>query len=68
MGWWTLRTQARSELDRQNLLTKLEAEHSARLEDAKANTKAMLDLSNQVHQTVDRLSEVAEKLSRPGTT
>src|SRR5574340_522676 len=42
--------------EREALMAKLEAEHAARLTDAQQNTKAMLDLSDQVHATVDRIS------------
>ncbi len=50
--------------DRDKLLAKLEAEHAARLTDAQANTRALLDLNEQVHATVDQLSELAERLSQ----
>lgn len=46
------------------LMTKLEAEHAARLSDAQSNTRALLDLNEQVHATVDQLSELAERLSQ----
>lgn len=46
------------------LLGKLEAEHAARLTDAQSNTRALLDLNEQVHATVDQLSELAERLSQ----
>jgi protein-tyrosine-phosphatase len=56
--------QAAAQAERERLLAKLEAEHAARLSDAQANTRAMLDLSEQVHATVDQLSELAERLSQ----
>lgn len=46
------------------LMAKLEAEHAARLSDAQSNTRALLDLNEQVHATVDQLSELAERLSQ----
>ena len=49
--------------ERERVLAKLEAEHAARLTDAQTNTRAMLDLSEQVHATVEQLSELAERLS-----
>lgn len=55
--------QVAAQAERERLLAKLEAEHAARLTDAQANTRAMLDLSEQVHATVDQLSELAERLS-----
>lgn len=56
--------QVAAQAERERLLAKLEAEHAARLTDAQANTRAMLDLSEQVHATVDQLSELAERLSQ----
>jgi vacuolar-type H+-ATPase subunit E/Vma4 len=56
--------QAAAQAERERILSKLEAEHAARLTDAQANTRAMLDLSEQVHATVDQLSELAERLSQ----
>lgn len=50
--------------ERERLLGKLEAEHAARLTDAQNTTRALLDLNEQVHATVDQLSELAERLSR----
>ncbi len=55
---------ATAQAERERILAKLEAEHAARLTDAQANTRAMLDLSEQVHATVDQLSELAERLSQ----
>ncbi|MBI3204501.1 MAG: hypothetical protein HYZ29_23390 [Myxococcales bacterium] len=54
---------AEAKAERERLLAKLEAEHAARLSDAQANTRALLDLNEQVHATVDQLSELAERLS-----
>lgn len=55
---------AAAQAERDRLLSKLEAEHAARLADAQANTRALLDLNEQVHATVDQLSELAERLSQ----
>lgn len=54
---------AAQQAERDRLLGKLEAEHAARLSDAQANTRTLLDLNEQVHATVDQLSELAERLS-----
>lgn len=56
--------QAAAQAERERLLAKLEAEHAARLSDAQANTRTLLDLNEQVHATVDQLSELAERLSQ----
>lgn len=56
--------QAAAQAERERLLAKLEVEHAARLSDAQDNTRAMLELSEQVHATVDQLSELAERLSQ----
>lgn len=50
--------------ERAALLSKLEAEHAARLTDAQANTRAMLELVEEIHRTVDQLSDLAERLSQ----
>ena len=55
---------AAAQADRDKLLGKLETEHAARLSDAQSNTRALLDLNEQVHATVDQLSELAERLSQ----
>ena len=42
----------------------LEAEHAARLLDAKATTKTLLDLNDRIHRTLDAL----DSLTRPSGT
>jgi hypothetical protein len=46
------------EKDRQKLRTQLDLEHAARLNDAKENTKAMLEVSNQTREAIDRLASM----------
>lgn len=58
---WVVR-QWRSDV--KALATKLEEEHQARLEDARANTQAMLDLNDRAHETVRQLGEIADRLQK----
>lgn len=51
---------ARIERERSRLTMKIEAEHQARLEDAKANTKALLETAERTHQALERLADIAE--------
>lgn len=57
---------------RQNreLVQKLEAEHQARLEDAKANAAAMNGWNEELQRSVDQLGSIAVALTaqRPPTT
>jgi hypothetical protein len=50
--------------DVKTLAEKLETEHEARLEDARANTQAMLELNDRAHATVRDLADIADRLQR----
>ena len=45
----------RREVDLTQARAQLEAEHAARLGDAKATTQTLLDLNDRIHQTLDTL-------------
>ena len=59
---WAL---VRSEKENEALRGELKAEHTARLDDAKKNAEAMLAMSDKVHSTVDKLADIAERLTTP---
>jgi hypothetical protein len=50
--------------DVRTLAAKLELEHKSRLEDARKNTQAMLELNDRTHATVAELAAIADRLQR----
>jgi hypothetical protein len=57
----------RLEAERARLTAKLEAEHLSRLEDAKANTHALLATAERTHVALEKLADLAEfPPKRPG--
>ena len=47
------------ERETQRLHTQLDAEHHARLTDAKENTKALLEIAQQTNEALDKLQSLA---------
>ncbi len=47
------------ERETQRLRAQLDEEHRARLTDAKENTRALLDIAEQTHEALDKLSTLA---------
>lgn len=50
-----------------HLYSRLEKEHTARLDDQKAATQALLGLNDRVHQALDRTAEMVEAMQKAGT-
>jgi hypothetical protein len=50
----------RLEAERTRLTAKIETEHQNRLNDAKENTKALLETSERTHVALERLADLAE--------
>jgi len=46
------------ERETQRLRAQLDAEHLARLNDAKENTRALLDIAEQTHEALDKLPSI----------
>lgn len=47
----------RLENERERLTLKIEAEHQARLDDAKQNTKALLETSTRTHEALEVIAD-----------
>jgi hypothetical protein len=59
----------RREAELATLRTRLEKEHTARLEDARQNTQALLATSQRTHEALEILADIHEtRMTSPGTT